>query len=143
MSAVNVPGPRSPADHSIVLLGSIGGVVMLVTVSVATLITGAAPAWAALGPAGAALLSALAWRCWRLVRRHGFYHAPEGEDGGEDAEGGTGIRFPPPDPFDGDDSLEFDWDGFLTEFWDYVEARQQRQRSLVSASSGPAGARSR
>jgi hypothetical protein len=117
---VNARANPSPAYHSIALMGSIGGVLTLAVVAVVALITGSASIWWVVGPAGTAVLTAVAWRSWRLVRRHGFYHPQDDED--EDGpEGGTGIRFPPDAP-DGGGSLVFDWDAFLTAFWDHVEA---------------------
>lgn len=134
-------GCRSPADHSILLLGSLGGLVTLIAVAIAAALTGRAPSWAALVPAGAAVLAAITFRSWRLVRRHGYFHRADDadEDEDEDPEGGSSVRFPP-DPSDGGGSPEFDWELFLWEFWSYVDdARQHRQRETVSANSGPAG----
>jgi hypothetical protein len=117
---VNPRANPSPADHTIALLGCLGGAVMLATVAVVALITGEASIWISIGPAGAAALSALAWWSWQLVRRYGFYHPVDDEDEDGSPEGGSRIRFPPDAPDDG--SLAFDWDGFLTSFWEYVEA---------------------
>lgn len=123
---------QPPADRGIALLGCAGGAVTLAIVAVTSALTHTKVVWVVFGSVGCVVLSVVAVHCLRLVRRDGFFYEPaddEDEDG--NPEGGTGNRFPPDAP-DGDGSLEFDWNGFLASFWDYVEASsRESERELA------------
>ena len=123
---------RSPADHTIALLGCLSGAATMIVVGLVAMISGAPPLWIGVGPAAAALLAGLAWWSWQLVRRHGFYHrADEEDEEDENPEGGSRVRFPPEAP-DGGGSLAFDWERFLMAFWEHVEATsRERPRDPV------------
>ncbi len=145
---------RVPANRGIVLLGSLGCALTIAVATSASVASHGPTLWTVLGPCGLALLCGLALRSWRLVRLHGFFHdAAEDEDeDGSPPDGGSGRRFPPDAP-DGGGAGMFDWDAFLTGFWDYVDslaaepgrelASHTMVRSGASASSGPSGRRSR
>ena len=113
---------RPPADRAIVMLGCLGATVTLVTVTLIAAITSAGAVWLVIGPIGVALFGLGAWRAGLLVAKHGYFHdTGDEEDEDESPEGGSGVRFPPDAP-DGGGSLEFDWDAFVTGFWDHVDA---------------------
>jgi len=113
---------RPPADRAIVMLGCIGAALTLLTVTVIAATTGTESFWLIVGPIGAGLFALTACRAYQLVLRHGYFHeAGEEEDDDGNPEGGSGVRFPPDAP-DGGGSLVFDWDAFVTGFWDHVDA---------------------
>ena len=119
---------RPPADRSIVMLGCLGATLTLLAVTVILAVTSAASVWLVVAAVGAVLSGFVAWRAWLLVAAHGYFHDSDEEDEDESPEGGSGVRFPPDVP-DGGGSLDFDWDAFVTGFWDHVDATS-REPSL-------------
>ena len=104
------------------MLACTAAAVAMLVVTLVVVITGTEGYWLIAGPIGTAVFSLGAWRAWYLIAIGGYPHDPtdeEDEDG--NPEGGSGVRYPPDAP-DGGGSLEFDWDGFVTSFWDHVEA---------------------
>src|SRR5581483_8170617 len=69
----------APADRAIVMMGCLGGAITLLTVTLAAVVTGSSRLWLLLGPAGAVVLSYAAFRAWRLVASHGYFHQPADE----------------------------------------------------------------
>jgi hypothetical protein len=114
---------RAPADRAIAMLGCIGAAATLLVVTIVVALTGAGGFWLIAGPVGTAVFGFGAWRAWRLVATHGYFHDATDEEEDEDGspEGGSGVRYPPDAP-DGGGSLEFDWDAFVAGFWDHVDA---------------------
>jgi hypothetical protein len=115
-------GTQPPADHTILLFGCLGAAVTFATVACTATVAHTARFWSVFGTVASLLLMVLAVYCWRVVRRDGFYQqASDDEDEDTNPEGGSKVRFPPDAP-DGGGSLEFDWQGFLAGFRDYVDA---------------------
>jgi hypothetical protein len=115
-------GNTPPADHSILLFGCLGAAVTFATVACTATVAHTARFWSVFGTVSSLLLMLVALYCWRVVRRDGFFEqASDDEDEDGNPEGGSKVRFPPDAP-DGGGSLEFDWQGFLAGFRDYVEA---------------------
>ena len=113
---------RPRGDHGIAMLACTSAAVAMLVVTLVVVLTGMEGYWLIAGPIGTAAFGLAAWRAWYLDAIHGYFHDPtdeEDEDG--NPEGGSGVRYPPDAP-DGGGSLEFDWDGFVTGFWDHVDA---------------------
>lgn len=72
-------------------------------------------------------LAAAVGRDVRHVVRHGLYDPP-GADGGSGP--GTDPREPNPHLPSGD-MIDADWDGFVSQFWEYVE--RESEREVISA----------
>jgi hypothetical protein len=128
-SAIGTSSGRPPANRAIAMLGCLAGAFTLLVVTFVAAATGTAGFWVVGAPIGAVGFSIGAWRAWRLVALHGYFHEVGDEEEDEDGnpEGGSGVRFPPDAP-DGGGSLEFDWDAFVTGFWDHVDAMSRDSR---------------
>jgi hypothetical protein len=118
---VNRRANRPTANPEIILFGCLGGAFLFGTVAFTVAITrAAAPVLSTVATIGTLLMALIASYAWRQMRREApVEHSSEDDDEDSNPEGGSGVRTPPDAP-DGGSSLDFDWDGFVTGFRDYV-----------------------
>jgi hypothetical protein len=74
-----------------------------------------------------AALTAAVGRNLRHITRHGWYVPPG--DGGSSGPGGNSDPREPNPQLPSGDMIDPDWDGFVSQFWEYVE----RERELTGA----------
>jgi hypothetical protein len=126
---VNGRANRPAADRSsanretnrkIILFGCFGGAFVFGSIALMAAAVRAAQLWSTVATAGTLLMAVIALYSWQQMRRDPVVQQPRGDDDEDtNPEGGSGLRLPPDEP-NGGSSLEFDWDGFLTGFRDYV-----------------------
>jgi hypothetical protein len=107
----------------VIVAGSAAG--LLAILGFSFLVAGA-PAPIVLAPfALLGALTAAVSRSLRHVSRHGWY-APPGADGSSGPGGNSDPREPNPQLPSGD-MIDPDWDGFVSQFWEYVEREAERE----------------
>jgi hypothetical protein len=124
---VSQPQPTlSSQAEKVILAGSAAG--LLALLAFAFLVAGAPVAIALTPVALVAALTAAVGRDLRHVARHGWYRGPGAN--GSDGPDGDGNPHEPNPQLPSGDTAELDWDGFVADFWEYVE----RERQPVGAS---------